>query len=283
MPSFPPRFPDGGTSFSANQVTWKEQGGGGELNSSPPLPAPRPAAGPQSASWRTLRSAGWIMEELARESISLLASASAKPPLYAGPRLGSTGAVFIMLKSALGAGLLNFPWAFERAGGVRSAVTVELVSAAPDALIVEVFSGSDRSRYGPAPADRRAFSTDIYISRTPPPNRPLPPQISLVFLVSGLIILGYSSSISGGATYQAVVRQLCGPAIGQLCELCFVFNLFMISVAFLVVVDDQLDKRESRGGPPWPPEAGASPGQVPQTSVGTLLTSQPPPGASQCC
>nr|CAG5952308.1 unnamed protein product [Menidia menidia] len=199
----------------------------------PPLPAPRPAAGPQSASWRTLRSAGWIMEELARESISLLASASAKPPLDAGPRLGSTGAVFIMLKSALGAGLLNFPWAFERAGGVRSAVTVEL--------------------------------------------------ISLVFLVSGLIILGYSSSISGGATYQAVVRQLCGPAIGQLCELCFVFNLFMISVAFLVVVDDQLDKRESRGGPPWPPEAGASPGQVPQTSVGTLLTSQPPPGASQCC
>ncbi|TNN64191.1 putative sodium-coupled neutral amino acid transporter 8 [Liparis tanakae] len=69
------------------------------------------------------------MEELARESISLLAStSSAKPPLdvSAGPRLGSVGAVFIMLKSALGAGLLNFPWAFERAGGVRSAVAVEL-------------------------------------------------------------------------------------------------------------------------------------------------------------
>lgn len=70
------------------------------------------------------------MEELARESISLLASASAKPPLdvvAAAPRLGSMGAIFIMLKSALGAGLLNFPWAFERAGGIRSAVTVELV------------------------------------------------------------------------------------------------------------------------------------------------------------
>lgn len=69
------------------------------------------------------------MEELARESISLLASASAKPPLdvTAEPRLGSMGAIFIMLKSALGAGLLNFPWAFERAGGIRSAVTVELV------------------------------------------------------------------------------------------------------------------------------------------------------------
>ncbi|XP_061825850.1 putative sodium-coupled neutral amino acid transporter 8a isoform X2 [Nerophis lumbriciformis] len=107
------------------------------------------------------------MEELARESISLLASASAKPRVeVAGPRLGSMGAIFIMLKSALGAGLLNFPWAFERAGGIHSALTVELVS--------------------------------------------------LVFLVSGLIILGYASSISGQCTYQAVVKEVCGPSIGQL-------------------------------------------------------------------
>ncbi|KAA8590536.1 hypothetical protein FQN60_014470 [Etheostoma spectabile] len=128
------------------------------------------------------------MEELARESISLLTSATAKPPLdaaAAGPRLGSTGAIFIMLKSALGAGLLNFPWAFGRAGGVRNAVTVELVS--------------------------------------------------LVFLISGLIILGYASSISGQCTYQAVVKEMCGPAIGQLCEICFVFNIFIISVAFLLI------------------------------------------------
>lgn len=73
--------------------------------------------------------AGRSMEELARESISLLASASTKPRLDVAtqPRLGSMGAIFIMLKSALGAGLLNFPWAFERAGGIRSAVAVELV------------------------------------------------------------------------------------------------------------------------------------------------------------
>lgn len=43
-------------------------------------------------------------------------------------RLGFCGAVFIMLKSALGAGLLNFPWAFSRAGGVHTAVAVEMVS-----------------------------------------------------------------------------------------------------------------------------------------------------------
>ncbi|CAB1313846.1 unnamed protein product [Coregonus sp. 'balchen'] len=58
-----------------------------------------------------------------RESISLLA----KPMLdTGGPRLGSMGAVFIMLKSGLGAGLLNFPWAFEKAGGIRTAVAVEM-------------------------------------------------------------------------------------------------------------------------------------------------------------
>ncbi|XP_014890420.1 putative sodium-coupled neutral amino acid transporter 8 [Poecilia latipinna] len=129
------------------------------------------------------------MEELARESISLLVrSASVADP----PRLGSFGAVFIMLKSALGAGLLNFPWAFRKAGGVNTAITVELVS--------------------------------------------------LVFLISGLVILGYASSVSRQKTYQDVVREVCGRAVGQLCEVCFCFNLFMISVAFLVVVQDQLEK-----------------------------------------
>uniref|UniRef100_A0A8B9GSM9 Solute carrier family 38 member 8b n=1 Tax=Astyanax mexicanus TaxID=7994 RepID=A0A8B9GSM9_ASTMX len=66
------------------------------------------------------------MEELARESIRSL-SVLAKPARGTeAPRLGSLGAVFIMLKSALGAGLLNFPWAFQRAGGINRAITVEL-------------------------------------------------------------------------------------------------------------------------------------------------------------
>uniref|UniRef100_A0A673AYR9 Solute carrier family 38 member 8b n=1 Tax=Sphaeramia orbicularis TaxID=375764 RepID=A0A673AYR9_9TELE len=115
-----------------------------------------------------------------------------KHPHINPPRLGSFGAVFIMLKSALGAGLLNFPWAFQKAGGVSTAVNVEMAS--------------------------------------------------LVFLISGLVILGYASSISRQKTYQDVVREVCGRAVGQLCEVCFCFNLFMICVAFLVVVQDQLEK-----------------------------------------
>ncbi|XP_078257669.1 putative sodium-coupled neutral amino acid transporter 8a [Rhinoraja longicauda] len=130
------------------------------------------------------------MEEAAREGISLLAKLDTEEGER--PNLSSSGAVFIMLKSALGAGLLNFPWAFSRAGGLHTAITVEVVS--------------------------------------------------LVFLISGLVILGYCSSISRRSTYQGVVKAICGPTIGRLCEICFIFNVFMISIAFLVVVEDQLSK-----------------------------------------
>uniref|UniRef100_A0A3B3ZEC3 Amino acid transporter transmembrane domain-containing protein n=1 Tax=Periophthalmus magnuspinnatus TaxID=409849 RepID=A0A3B3ZEC3_9GOBI len=125
----------------------------------------------------------WFYSRLLPRSICLFSRSASHSDQ---PRLGSFGAVFIMLKSALGAGLLNFPWAFEKAGGVTT--------------------------------------------------------VSLVFLISGLVILGYASSISRQKTYQDVVREVCGRAVGQLCEVCFCFNLFMICVAFLVVVQDQLEK-----------------------------------------
>uniref|UniRef100_A0ABM5EU03 Solute carrier family 38 member 8 isoform X1 n=1 Tax=Pogona vitticeps TaxID=103695 RepID=A0ABM5EU03_9SAUR len=127
------------------------------------------------------------MEGLAAESIGLLA----KPTLDSAS-LSSSGAVFILLKSALGAGLLNFPWAFSKAGGTLPAVLVELGS--------------------------------------------------LIFLISGLVVLGYATSISTQTTYQGVVREICGSSVGKLCEVCFILNLFMISVAFLRVVGDQLEK-----------------------------------------
>lgn len=70
------------------------------------------------------------------------------------------------------------------------------------------------------------------------------PQVSLVFLITGLVILGYAAASSGQTTYQGVVRGLCGPTMGKLCEACFIANLLMISVAFLRVIGDQLGKRE---------------------------------------
>nr|XP_044998263.1 putative sodium-coupled neutral amino acid transporter 8 isoform X3 [Jaculus jaculus] len=66
--------------------------------------------------------------------------------------------------------------------------------------------------------------------------------VSLVFLISGLVILGYAASVSRQMTYQGVVHELCGPALGKLCEACFLINLLMISVAFLRVIGDQLEK-----------------------------------------
>jgi amino acid permease len=43
---------------------------------------------------------------------------------------GSSGlsAVFLIINAALGAGLLNFPQAFEQAGGIVTAVIVQAVS-----------------------------------------------------------------------------------------------------------------------------------------------------------
>ncbi|NWS54643.1 S38A6 protein, partial [Chunga burmeisteri] len=67
-------------------------------------------------------------------------------------------------------------------------------------------------------------------------------QGSLVFLVSGLVVLGYAAALSTQPTYQGVVRAVCGAAAGKLCEVCFLLNLFMISVALLRVVGDQLEK-----------------------------------------
>lgn len=65
------------------------------------------------------------MEGHARESRGLLE----KPlPATPSPTLSSLGAVFILLKSALGAGLLNFPWAFYKAGGLMPTFLVALVS-----------------------------------------------------------------------------------------------------------------------------------------------------------
>ncbi|XP_068058891.1 solute carrier family 38 member 8 isoform X2 [Anomalospiza imberbis] len=151
------------------------------------------------------------MERAAGEGRPLLPAPGGSAGL-SSPALSSAGAVFILLKSALGAGLLSFPWAFGRAGGAVPALLVELGS--------------------------------------------------LVFLVSGLAVLGYAAALSAQPSYQGVVRAVCGAAVGKLCEVCFLLNLFMISVALLRVVGDQLEKlcdslypNETLSGapqlPPW--------------------------------
>lgn len=67
------------------------------------------------------------MERAAGEGRPLLPPAAGR-----SGGLSSAGAVFILLKSALGAGLLSFPWAFGRAGGAVPALLVELVREGGD-------------------------------------------------------------------------------------------------------------------------------------------------------
>nr|XP_046241744.1 putative sodium-coupled neutral amino acid transporter 7 [Scatophagus argus] len=106
--------------------------------------------------------------------------------------VSSLGAVFIVVNAALGAGLLNFPAAFNMAGGVTAGVMLQM--------------------------------------------------FMLIFIISGLVILGYCSQVSNESTYQEVVRAACGKVIGVLCEVSIAVYTFGTCIAFFIVIGDQLDR-----------------------------------------
>ncbi|XP_023153491.1 sodium-coupled neutral amino acid transporter 7 [Amphiprion ocellaris] len=120
---------------------------------------------------------------------------SVRHPEADGSRSGgvsSLGAVFIVVNAALGAGLLNFPAAFNMAGGVTAGVTLQM--------------------------------------------------FMLIFIISGLVILGYCSQVSNEGTYQEVVRATCGKVTGVLCEVAIAIYTFGTCIAFFIVIGDQLDR-----------------------------------------
>ncbi|XP_061521657.1 sodium-coupled neutral amino acid transporter 7 isoform X2 [Phycodurus eques] len=106
--------------------------------------------------------------------------------------VSSLGAVFIVVNAALGAGLLNFPAAFNMAGGITAGVILQMVM--------------------------------------------------LIFIISGLVILGYCCQVSNECTYQEVVRATCGKVTGVLCEVAIAVYTFGTCIAFFIVVGDQLDR-----------------------------------------
>lgn len=120
---------------------------------------------------------------------------SVRHPEADGGRSGgvsSLGAVFIVVNAALGAGLLNFPAAFNMAGGVTAGVMLQM--------------------------------------------------FMLIFIISGLVILGYCSQVSNEGTYQEVVRATCGKVTGVLCEVAIAIYTFGTCIAFFIVIGDQLDR-----------------------------------------
>ncbi|XP_070760086.1 sodium-coupled neutral amino acid transporter 7 [Enoplosus armatus] len=106
--------------------------------------------------------------------------------------VSSLGAVFIVVNAALGAGLLNFPAAFNMAGGVTAGVMLQM--------------------------------------------------FMLIFIISGLVILGYCSQVSNESTYQEVVRAACGKVTGVICEVAIAVYTFGTCIAFFIVIGDQLDR-----------------------------------------
>ncbi|XP_072236605.1 sodium-coupled neutral amino acid transporter 7 [Leuresthes tenuis] len=106
--------------------------------------------------------------------------------------VSSIGAVFIVVNAALGAGLLNFPAAFNMAGGVTAGVMLQM--------------------------------------------------FMLIFIISGLVILGYCCLVSNEGTYQEVVRATCGKVSGVICEVAIAVYTFGTCIAFFIVIGDQLDR-----------------------------------------
>ncbi|XP_030621786.1 sodium-coupled neutral amino acid transporter 7 [Chanos chanos] len=140
----------------------------------------------------------WGLSDNAGERAWLLQSPSvdsAQAPEQTQQRRDGTsavGAVFIVVNAALGAGLLNFPAAFNMAGGVVSGVVLQMCM--------------------------------------------------LIFIISGLVILAYSSLVSNESTYQEVVRAVCGRVLGVVCEIAIAVYTFGTCIAFLIIIGDQLDK-----------------------------------------
>lgn len=64
----------------------------------------------------------------------------------------------------------------------------------------------------------------------------------LIFIISGLVILGYCSQVSNEGTYQEVVRATCGKVTGVLCEVAIAIYTFGTCIAFFIVIGDQLDR-----------------------------------------
>ncbi|XP_028295956.1 sodium-coupled neutral amino acid transporter 7 [Gouania willdenowi] len=64
----------------------------------------------------------------------------------------------------------------------------------------------------------------------------------LIFIISGLVILGYCSLVCNESTYQDVVRATCGRVTGILCEVAIAIYTFGTCIAFFIVIGDQLDR-----------------------------------------
>ncbi|XP_033968164.1 sodium-coupled neutral amino acid transporter 7 [Pseudochaenichthys georgianus] len=130
----------------------------------------------------------WLLQSPSVESVRHLETESRG----GGGCVSSWAAVFIVVNAALGAGLLNFPAAFNLAGGVTAGVMLQM--------------------------------------------------FMLIFIISGLVILGYCCQVSNESTYQEVVRATCGKFTGILCEVAIVIYTFGTCIAFFIVIGDQLDR-----------------------------------------
>ncbi len=68
-----------------------------------------------------------------------------------------------------------------------------------------------------------------------------------MFIVIGLLILAYAAERRQVDTYEDVIGAVWGPVAKTVAEICVSVYCFGSTVAFLVVIGDQIDDSESVG------------------------------------
>lgn len=62
----------------------------------------------------------------------------------------------------------------------------------------------------------------------------------VAFVVGSLISLAKGVDVTSASSFEGVVSGMCGRVLGVVCQLCIALYTFGTTIAFLVIIGDQL-------------------------------------------
>lgn len=121
----------------------------------------------------------------------------------------------VLATTALGAGVLNFPAAYDHAGGILVATVLQMVSV----LLEEI-------------GLRTCWLLLAF-------------QLMVFALGVTVVVLAYCSDVNKDRTYHGIVLSMCGPRWRFLVAVSVLLTCYGVCVTYLLVLGDQFDRRES--------------------------------------
>ena len=62
----------------------------------------------------------------------------------------------------------------------------------------------------------------------------------VAFVIGSLIFLAKGVDITSASSFEGVVTEMCGNTLGVVCQICIALYMFGTTIAFLVIIGDQL-------------------------------------------